>query len=550
MTASRSSCLGIGRKTSDETATFYFKNRTRFIMLVLVTLCLSICQSNVLTLNFTIICMAGPPLDITPYNQSGNIHRSGNGSYFEVGDSGLADYELDMSNRPYVYTASEKNMLFSFVAVGAMVAVYPCMLLIQRFGSRNIVTIFGFFSAFCTALVPLCADLGFAWLVVIRFFQGTGLSPGFTLIGIFTLQWSMMKQNAFFIAVLTCLFQIGPIFTMPIAGALCTSSLGWQSVYYLHAIVTCILYIIFLYFYRELPDRHRLVSEKEIDRIKRMKSDTTKREPVPLRAMLTSPAILSCWASGIGNFIGIQLTMQFSPTYLNRVMGFPVEQTGLFSAIPQIVTFCLKLVAGVMADKMVCCAPVTSVKIFNSLAIGGMGIFFFIVAYVPTTEPLLALIVLIICTSIVGFNCGAFFKSSAIVAAQHNHFVMGVNSFINCACALLAPVIVNIFVKDDTWDEWWWVWVVHGIILTVVNIIFLVFGKGEPAEWTKKKIPDDATGSTIPRILDPESSCERIQNSSSANKIHPEPLAVPNVAVNHEESPETMMRNVKDVHRF
>ncbi|XGW25137.1 hypothetical protein V3C99_006499, partial [Haemonchus contortus] len=466
---------------------FVFKNRTRFIILLLSTLCLSIAQSNTLTLNFTVICMAGDPIDIDQYNTSGTIFQTDNGTIYETGTSTyLLEYdEAVLARQHYAYSANEKNMLFSFVAIGAMVAVYPVMFLVQRFGTRSIVTIFGFLSALCTALIPLCAYLGFYWMVAMRFLQGTGLSTGFTLIGIVTRQWSMQKQNAFFIAFLTCFFQIGPIFTMPVAGALCTSSLGWSSVYYLHAIITCILFLLFLYFYREQPQMHAYVSAKELDRIKRNKGDTNEREPLPVKAMVTSNAIIAIWISAIANFMGIQVTMQFSPIYLNKVMGFPVEQTGLFSAIPQIVTFVLKMFAGVLADKATCCRPVTSVKIFNMLAIGGMGIAFFILAVIPTSMPTLALVILIICTSIVGFNCGAFFRSSAIVAAQHNHFVMGVNSFFNCLAALLAPVVVNIFVRNDTWDEWWYVWIVHGIVMTLCNIYFMFFGKGEPAEWTK-----------------------------------------------------------------
>ncbi|KAL6732715.1 hypothetical protein Aduo_003446 [Ancylostoma duodenale] len=466
---------------------FVFKNRTRFIILLICTLCLSIAQSDTLTLNFTIICMAGDPVDIGLYNSTGTIHETENGTYYETGTGTyLAEYdEAVRAQQRYAYSPNEKNMLFSIVAVGAMVAVYPVMWLIQKFGSRSVVTFFGFFSALCTALIPLCAHLGFYWMVVMRFLQGTGLSTGFTLIGIVTRQWSMEKQNAFYIAFLTCFFQIGPIFTMPVAGALCTSSLGWSSVYYLHAFITVVLFALFLYFYREQPDLHSFVSVKELDRIKRGKGDTTQKEPVPVKAIITSNAIIAVWISAIANFMGIQVTMQFSPTYLNKVMGFPVEQTGVFSAIPQIVTFVLKMFAGVLADKATCCAPVTSVKIFNFLAIGGMGITFFALAFIPTSMPIFGLVMLICCCSIVGFNCGAFFRSSAIVAAQHNHFVMGVNSFINCLSSLLAPVVVNIFVRDDTWGEWWWVWIVHGIVMTLCNIYFMIFGKGEPAEWTK-----------------------------------------------------------------
>ncbi|KAK5969074.1 Major facilitator superfamily MFS-1 domain containing protein [Trichostrongylus colubriformis] len=360
--------------------------------------------------------MAGDSIDIDQYNATGSIFQTLNGTYYEDGNSSyLLEYdEAVLARRRYAYSSNEKNTLFSFVAIGAMVAVYPVMWLIQKFGTRSIVTIFGFLSAICTALIPLCAHLGFYWMVVMRF------------------------------------LQIGPIFTMPVAGALCTSSLGWSSVYYLHAIITCILFLLFLYFYREQPQMHACVSAKELDRIKRNKGDTNEKQPLPV-----------------------------------KVMGFPVEQTGLYSAIPQIVTFVVKMVAGLLADKATCCQPVTSVKIFNLIAVGGMGITFFILAFIPTSMPIFGLVILIICTSIIGFNCGAFFRSSAIVAAQHNHFVMGVNSFLNCLAALLAPVVVNIFVRNDTWDEWWYVWIVHGIVMIISNAYFMFFGKGEPAEWTK-----------------------------------------------------------------
>ncbi|KAK6011465.1 hypothetical protein OSTOST_23445 [Ostertagia ostertagi] len=117
--------------------------------------------------------------------------------------------------------------------------------------------------------------------------------------------------------------------------------------------------------------------------------------------------------------MGIQVTMQFSPIYLNKVIDSNQYVDYLSNTIPifQIVTFGVKIFAGVLADKASCCQPVTSVKIFNLISVGGMGIAFFVLAVIPTSMPIFALVVLIICTSIIGFNCGAFFRSSAIVAA-------------------------------------------------------------------------------------------------------------------------------------
>lgn len=114
-------------------------------------------------------------------------------------------------------------------------------------------------------MIPWAAYLGFYPLLAMRFLQGIGLSTGFTLIGIVTRQWSMQVQGAFFFACLSCFFQvrhiqiskkklkvlqIGPIFTMPVASAFCTSSFGWPAVYYTHSIVTIFIFLLFFTLYR------------------------------------------------------------------------------------------------------------------------------------------------------------------------------------------------------------------------------------------------------------------------------------------------------------
>jgi hypothetical protein len=45
----------------EETVKCIFGNRTRYVILVLTTLCLSSVLSNILAFNFTIICMTTPP---------------------------------------------------------------------------------------------------------------------------------------------------------------------------------------------------------------------------------------------------------------------------------------------------------------------------------------------------------------------------------------------------------------------------------------------------------------------------------------------------------
>uniref|UniRef100_A0A1I8APJ2 MFS domain-containing protein n=1 Tax=Steinernema glaseri TaxID=37863 RepID=A0A1I8APJ2_9BILA len=190
-----------------------------------------------------------------------------------------------------------------------------------RFGPRKVVSAYGVVSALSTALIPASAGMGFYYLVVMRFLQGTALSVCLNVVAYVTGQWSMLKTNAVFIACLSGFYQFGPIFTMPISGMLCSSSLGWPSVYYVHSAVTVIFFVLFFYFYRDVPHMHRNVSARELGKIQRGKEDILHREPVPYKAILTSSAVWAVWIAAIGNFMGGVLPILYGPTYLNKVVS-------------------------------------------------------------------------------------------------------------------------------------------------------------------------------------------------------------------------------------
>jgi hypothetical protein len=53
---------------------------------------------------------------------------------------------------------------------------------------------------------------------MLLFIQGVAFASDFAAIGLITVQWASLKQNAVFIAMLTSFSQFAVIFTNPIAG--------------------------------------------------------------------------------------------------------------------------------------------------------------------------------------------------------------------------------------------------------------------------------------------------------------------------------------------
>ncbi|VDP29074.1 unnamed protein product [Heligmosomoides polygyrus] len=75
-----------------------------------------------------------------------------------------------------------------------------------------------------------------------------------------------------FIGTLTSFSSLAIIITDPLAATLCESSLGWRSAYYFHAGAGLVLFTLWLFFYRDSPQLHPSVSEKELASIHRNKT--------------------------------------------------------------------------------------------------------------------------------------------------------------------------------------------------------------------------------------------------------------------------------------
>ncbi|CAK5053243.1 unnamed protein product [Meloidogyne enterolobii] len=282
-----------------------FGHQIRFTIMVISTLCLSSILSNILTFNFTYICMAGV--------------RPDNFSQINISST---NYDEDLD-----YSSAERTALFMAVAVGALLAVFPLTILLGKFGSRIVFGCLGYMSALSTLLIPIAAVNGFPYILAMRIVQGAAFSACLPVMGSITSHWSTLKQNGIFIAILSSFLQIAPLFTMPLAGELCTSSVGWPAVYYLHGLVSIILFTLFMLYHRNYPHDHPMVSRTELVKVMFNKGGSIysgpgkqhKKSPkVPYKAMYSDMAIWAILVASFGNFMGTQLSLQFMPTYINK----------------------------------------------------------------------------------------------------------------------------------------------------------------------------------------------------------------------------------------
>uniref|UniRef100_A0AAF5Q0H7 Major facilitator superfamily (MFS) profile domain-containing protein n=2 Tax=Wuchereria bancrofti TaxID=6293 RepID=A0AAF5Q0H7_WUCBA len=387
----------------------------------------------------------------------------------------------------YKYTSREQSILFAATAIGALFAILPISFSIQYYGIRKTFAIVLIISGLSTALCPLAASFGVSFLIISRILQGIGFASCMPLIGSVTSTWAKLTENGLFSGALTSFIQLGPVITMPMSGFLCSTSLGWPSVFYVHATITLIFLVIWWILYRDQPGDAHWISASELKLITDGKSDNkVKRseDKLPIREIFQTSSVWAIWIAAIGNMYSIQMVVVFAPTYISQVLGLPIVSVGLTAALPTLLQFAIKMLAGTASDKITSLRETTKVRLFNTIAFVGMGIFLIALAYTPANRTIVALIFLISSTTILGFNTGGFFKSCTLVGRQYSYFVNAVVQVVMCIAMLTVPFIVTTLTPNGLSEEWYHVFILHAAFLFITNVIFCKLGKGTAAAFT------------------------------------------------------------------
>ncbi|GMR39626.1 hypothetical protein PMAYCL1PPCAC_09821 [Pristionchus mayeri] len=435
-----------------------FGTRARFVVMVLVMLCLTSIWSNILAFNFTVIC---------------------------IEDDNTSDPNLVYFTNSTVLTSFEKSFRTSIVALTALCANIPVTLAINRFGIRTIFAVLGLISGVSTILMPIAIEGGYAWLLVARGFQGIAFAGNFPVIGSFCARWAYWKQTGLFVSTLVASIQLAPAITMPVSGVLC-EDVSWQSVYYIHGSVCIVLFAAYTFFFRNSPTKHPFVGQPECEKVARLKcTDKTVARQIPYATIIKTPAIWSVWIAAVGNFTAVNMLFLYEPVYLSAVLGFSPNSTGLSAALPPFAQFAMKLIAGAVSDRIYCVSELNKFRFFNSVAFFGSAIFFIILGCMPGDTATANNILLGVAAGMLGIATGGFFKAAPVLSQQYSHFVTGSFSFVHPLTMFVIPFIVDVLTPNNTQEEWRIIFWIIAAVAIITNIVFCVFVKGEPCEWTK-----------------------------------------------------------------
>lgn len=253
------------------------------------------------------------------------------------------------------YSQWENSLLLYAVSAGAILASIPYSFLYSKYGARWVLGSAGLLSCLSTAAMPTAAKTSIILFIALRVLQGVAYAACFAAIGMICSRWASLKQQGLFLSCMTVFTSTSVIITNPIAAALSSNpDYGWESVFYIHAAVGPLLFIAWYALYTDFPNRHRCVSGVELEKIERGKSAAHLELHgfIPYRAVCSNRVVLVVWFNAFADLASAIFLQTYLPTYLHRVLGYGIKETGVYSSLPAIAHVVLKVVFGWAFDKI------------------------------------------------------------------------------------------------------------------------------------------------------------------------------------------------------
>lgn len=391
----------------------------------------------------------------------------------------------------YNWTTSEQSLLLGSYFWGYLFTTLPGGLLAEWIGGRSVVGWTMAASAILTAVIPLCAGLSY-WLVfILRFATGVAGGVLYPALHSIIAKWAPPNEKGKFVSALLG-GTFGTVITWPVAGIL-METLGWVYAFYIPALVTFALTIVWFYVISDTPAEHPRIRTEEKEYIQKAIGDTVsnKKEFPPYAKLLISMPFLSLLALHYGNMWGLYFLITAAPKFMSEVLGFSLAKAGFLASLPYLARMFSGFIFGTIGDyvRQKDYMSVTATRkffcVFSHII---PGLFLMILAYMDD-NPYVCVAIITLSLGFNGASTVTNLQNAQDLAPNFAGTIYGTINFIGATSGFITPLIVAHFTQDrNTIDEWSILFIIGAVAYILPALIFIMFGSGEVQPWNEPTI--------------------------------------------------------------
>ncbi|KAH9630964.1 hypothetical protein HF086_013503 [Spodoptera exigua] len=433
-------------------------------------------------------CMGVALVAMTDHHVSGNDTNVTDANNFET-DGFLNALMIVPPYPAFSWNKKVQDTVISSFFWGYMLLQIPAGQIAHRFGTRYLLSGAMMINCLVSIFFPIAAFYG-GWLcsAICRALQG--LSQACIMPGLHTAlgKWAPLHERGRMSAFVYGGQALGTVFGLPITGFLASSVMGWPGIFRFYGTVSGLLSIVLWFMAADSPAKHPKISTGERKYIEDElgTGEAAKRVAVPWGKILRHKGLYAIVISHIGQTWG-QITLYSEvPAFMDKIMGVNIKANGLLTALPFLVMWFTNFFFSWMTDMLIVknILSVTNTrKLANSLGNFPAAIGLVALAFAPKEIYVIETILIVICGFKVSSHLG-FHINHIDISPNYAGTMMSISNFVSNTCASMAPLVVG-FILTDVTDELLWrkIFFVAAGIYFFTNIVYLILGTAEQAEW-------------------------------------------------------------------
>lgn len=345
-----------------------------------------------------------------------------------------------------------------------------------------------------TSATPWVARLGVVPLVahriVLGFIHGLSMPSSVALIA----RWAPSDERSTFVAVVFCgrymgivvaTLLFGHLSSVPVAG-------GWPFAFYMSGLLGFLWLVLWYFLAFDDPARDPKVTPSELRKIRAAngggshKADAAKR-PLPWVAVLTSAPVWALVAARFTNLWVSMLLFTKLPSYVEGVLGLPLDQNANFSSLVFAFTIVSMLGSGVLADCLLRCGLGRTLvrKVFQLIANFGPAVCLLCLTAAGSNHWLVLVLLVIGKITLGAFTAG---NAAAVVdvAPMYSATLNGMITTFGQTTGMLAPLVAGLLAssaKGDLVLQWNRIFYLSAAISFLGGLVFAAFGSAERQPW-------------------------------------------------------------------
>jgi sugar phosphate permease len=330
----------------------------------------------------------------------------------------------------------------------------PTGLLVDRWGPRRALTLFGLLGAVTVAMSAgtlwLDAATGFLLLLTARILMGiaqAGLFPASTRA---LSVWIPLRRRAFAAGTLQACMSLGGA-----TGAFVTAQLMgvvyWPWVFLIYAVPGLAWSVWFFGWFRDRPDEHRGTNDAERSLLRPDPAARTgDGRAIGSLAVLTSFAVVCLCSQQFFRAAANVFWFTWCPTYLQETHGLDPRTAGSLTSLPVIGIVVGSILGGMVADRVfVRTGSRRLSRAGTAITASGLGIVCFVTTFlIPRDQPAVAVTMLVLAATVVSCSNSCGYSAAMDLGGRNLATVFGaMNMFGNFGAALFSQAVPE-------WVDW------------------------------------------------------------------------------------------------